>query len=81
MAAFAATFVTRLIASASLVCASVDTAIGVVLVLAAVALAAVLFRQQLLRLLAARPRVVDTRTIQVTAGLILVAVAWNAIVG
>ena len=57
--------------------------IGVVLVLSAVALAAVLFRQQLLRLLAARPRVVDavSRTIQVTAGLILVAVAWNAIVG
>lgn len=57
--------------------------IGVVLVLAAVALAAALFRQQLLRLLAAWPRVVDavTPTTQVTAGLILVAVAWNAIVG
>lgn len=57
--------------------------IGVVLVLAAVALAAALFRQQLLRLLAAWPRVVDavTRTTQVTVGLILVAVAWNAIVG
>ncbi|MEQ1945458.1 sulfite exporter TauE/SafE family protein [Mesorhizobium sp. VNQ89] len=57
--------------------------IGVVLVLSVVALAAVLFRQQLLRLLAARPRMVDaaTRTIQVTAGLILVTVAWNAIAG
>jgi ABC-type nickel/cobalt efflux system permease component RcnA len=57
--------------------------IGVVLVLSVVALAAVLFRQQILRLLAARPRMVDaaTRTIQVTAGLILVTVAWNAIAG
>ena len=56
--------------------------IGVVLVLSVVALAAVLFRQQLLRLLAARPRAVNAaiRTIQVTAGLILVAVGWNAIV-
>ena len=55
--------------------------IGVALVLSAVAVAAVLFRQQLLRLLATRPRVVDaiTRTIQVLAGLILVAVALNAI--
>jgi ABC-type nickel/cobalt efflux system permease component RcnA len=57
--------------------------IGVLLVLSAVALAAVLFRRQLLRLLAARLRVVEavTRTIQVTAGLILAAVAWNAITG
>jgi ABC-type nickel/cobalt efflux system permease component RcnA len=57
--------------------------IGVLLVLSAVALAAVLFRRQLLRLLAARLRVVEavTRTIQVTAGLILAAVAWNAIAG
>jgi ABC-type nickel/cobalt efflux system permease component RcnA len=55
--------------------------IGVALVLCAVALVAVLFRQQLLRLLAARPRAVDvvTRAIQITAGLILIAVAWNAI--
>jgi nickel/cobalt exporter len=55
--------------------------IGVALVLGTVALAAVLFRRQLLRLLATRPRAVDavTRAIQITAGLVLVAVAWNAI--
>lgn len=55
--------------------------IGVALALGAVALAAVLFRQQLLRLLATRPRAVDaaTRTIQVLAGLVLVIVAANAI--
>lgn len=57
--------------------------IGVALVLGTVALAAVLFRQQLLRLLATRPRAVDivTRTIQIVAGLVLVAVALNAIRG
>lgn len=57
--------------------------IGVALVLGTVALAAVLFRQQLLRLLAMRPRAVDivTRAIQIIAGLILVAVALNAIRG
>lgn len=57
--------------------------IGVALVLGTVALAAVLFRQQLLRLLATRPRTVDavTRSIQVLAGLILVVVAANAIRG
>jgi nickel/cobalt transporter (NicO) family protein len=55
--------------------------IGVGLVLATVALAAVLFRQQLIRLLASRPKVVDrvTRTIQVTAGVILIMVALNEI--
>ncbi|MBN8993599.1 MAG: ABC transporter permease [Rhizobiales bacterium] len=55
--------------------------IGVALVLATVALAAVLFRQQLLRLLSSRPRLVDvvTRTIQVLAGLVLVIVAVNAL--
>lgn len=57
--------------------------IGVGLVLATVALAAVLFRQQLIQLLVSRPRVVDrvTRTIQVTAGIILIVVALNAIAG
>lgn len=57
--------------------------IGVALVLGTVALAAVLFRQQLLRLLATRPGAVDVvmRAIQVVAGLVLVAVAWNAILG
>lgn len=55
--------------------------VGVGLVLSLVALATVLFRQQLLHLLATRPGAVDalTRTIQVAAGLMLVAVAWNAI--
>jgi nickel/cobalt transporter (NicO) family protein len=55
--------------------------IGVALVLGTVALAAVLFRRQLLRLLATRPRAVDavTRSIQVLAGLALVIVAANAI--
>jgi len=57
--------------------------IGVALVLGTVALAAVLFRLQLLRLLATRPRAVDafTRTIQILAGLVLVVVAANAIRG
>jgi nickel/cobalt exporter len=55
--------------------------IGVTLVLGTVALAAVVFRQQLLRLLAKRPRAVDavTRAIQIAAGLVLVMVAGNAI--
>jgi nickel/cobalt exporter len=55
--------------------------IGVALVLGTVAAAAVLFRQQLLRLLSTRPRAVDavTRTIQIVAGLVLVVVAANAI--
>jgi ABC-type nickel/cobalt efflux system permease component RcnA len=57
--------------------------IGVALVLATVALAAaaVLFRRQLLRLLATGHRVVDTTTgsLQVVSGLIFVAVAWNAV--
>lgn len=55
--------------------------IGVASVLASVALAAVLFRQQLLRLLSLRPRLVDavTRTIQVLAGVVLVTVAINAL--
>lgn len=57
--------------------------IGVALVLGAVALATVLFRQQLLRLLATRPRLVDgaTRSIQIAAGCVLVAVAWITIHG
>jgi len=57
--------------------------IGIALVLGTVALAAVLFRQQLLRLLATRPRVVDvvTRSVQILAGLVLVIVAVNAIRG
>ena len=56
--------------------------LGVALVLAAVALAAILFRQQLLRLLSSRPKLVDrvTRAIQIGAGLILAAVALNALV-
>jgi nickel/cobalt exporter len=56
--------------------------LGVALTLSVVALAAVFFRQQLLRLLKTYPRVVDavTRAIQVVAGLFLVMVAWNAIV-
>jgi ABC-type nickel/cobalt efflux system permease component RcnA len=57
--------------------------IGIALVLGTVALAAVLLRQQLLRLLATRPRVVDvvTRSVQILAGLVLVVVAVNAIRG
>ncbi len=57
--------------------------VGVALVLGTVALAAVLFRRQLLRLLATRPHTVDavTRSIQVLAGLVLVIVAANAIRG
>lgn len=57
--------------------------IGVALVLGTVALAAVLFRQQLLRLLATQPRAVETvtRAIQIIAGLVLVLVACNAIRG
>ncbi len=55
--------------------------VGVASVLATVALASVLFRQQLLRLLSSRPRLVDvvTRTIQVVAGVVLVIVAVNAL--
>lgn len=55
--------------------------IGVGMVLSTVALAAVLFRQQLMHLLATRPRAVDavTRAIQIVAGLVLVAIALNAI--
>ena len=57
--------------------------IGVALVFGAVALASVLFRQQLLRLLATRPGVVDlvTRSIQILAGLVLVIVPVNSIRG
>jgi nickel/cobalt transporter (NicO) family protein len=57
--------------------------IGVGLVLATVALATVLFRQQLIRLLASRPQVVDrvTRTVQVTAGVILIVIALNTLAG
>lgn len=55
--------------------------VGVALVLVSVAFAAVLFRQQLLRLLSSRPLLVGTvtRTIQVLAGFVLVAVAINAL--
>jgi nickel/cobalt exporter len=54
---------------------------GVALVLAAVALAAVLFRQQLVQLLSSRPKLVDrvTRMIQMVAGLVLAAIAFNAL--
>lgn len=56
---------------------------GVALVLGVVALAAVVFRRQLLLLLSARPTLVDraTRAIQIIAGLILAVVAINVIVG
>jgi len=55
--------------------------VGVALVLGTVATAAVLFRQQLLRLLSTRPRAVDIvkRAIQIVAGLALVVVASIAI--
>lgn len=61
---------------------AVTMMLGVAATLSVVALAAVFFRQQLVSLLETRPRVVDaiTRTIQVLAGLVLVMVAWNAIV-
>ncbi len=61
---------------------AVTMMLGVALTLSIIALAAVVFRQQLLRLLKTRPRAVDavTRAIQVVAGLFLVMVAWNAIV-
>lgn len=54
---------------------------GVTLVLASVALAAVLFRRQLLQLLSSRPKLLDrvTRAIQILAGLILAAVALNSL--
>lgn len=57
--------------------------IGVAMVLGTVALAAVLFRQQLLRLVATRPRAVHavTRSVQILAGLVLVVVAVNATLG
>ena len=50
-------------------------------VLAVVALAAVVLRQQLLRLLASHPTLVDrvTRTIQILAGLVLAVVAITAL--
>jgi ABC-type nickel/cobalt efflux system permease component RcnA len=56
--------------------------LGVALVLGSVATAAVLFRKQLQRFLASRPKLFDrvTRTIQVVAGLILATVAMNVIV-
>lgn len=54
---------------------------GVAATLSAVALAAVFFRQQLIRLLETRPQVVTavTRAIQIVVGLVLVLVGWNAI--
>lgn len=57
--------------------------VGVALVLTAVALSAVFFRQQLVRLLSSRPRLVDvvTRGMQVSTGAILVIVAMNAMTG
>lgn len=56
---------------------------GVASVLAVVALAAVVLRQQLLRLLAAHPTLVDrvTRTIQIFAGLVLAVVSIAALSG
>ncbi|WP_095081714.1 ABC transporter permease [Mesorhizobium sophorae] len=61
---------------------AVTMMLGVACTLSVVDLAAVVFRQQLLRLLETRPRVVDavTRAIQILAGLVLVIVAWNAII-
>ncbi|QDZ03491.2 ABC transporter permease [Nitratireductor mangrovi] len=56
---------------------------GVAFVLAAVAVAAVIFRQSLLQLLASRPSLLDrtTRSIQLVVGIILVVVAANTLVG
>ncbi len=61
---------------------AVTMMLGVAFTLSVVALAAVFFRQQLVRLLETRPGLVDaiTRAIQILAGLVLVIVAWNAIV-
>ncbi|MES0022395.1 MULTISPECIES: ABC transporter permease [unclassified Mesorhizobium] len=61
---------------------AVTMMLGVAFTLSVVALAAVFFRQQLVRLLETQPRVVDviTRAIQILAGLVLVIVAWNAII-
>lgn len=55
--------------------------LGVGLTLSTVALAAVFFRQQLMRLLETRPHVVTavTRAIQIVAGTVLVLLAWNAL--
>ncbi len=55
--------------------------VGVALVLAFVALAVVLFRQKLLRLLSTQPKIVDriTRAIQIAAGLTLTSVGLNAL--
>jgi ABC-type nickel/cobalt efflux system permease component RcnA len=55
--------------------------VGLGLVLATVAMAAVLFRQQLLWLLSSRPKLVDhvTRLIQIVAGLVLAAIALNVL--
>lgn len=54
---------------------------GVALVLGAVALATVLFRQQLIGLLSSRPKLLDkvTRSIQIVAGLMLAGVAVSAL--
>lgn len=54
---------------------------GVALTLTVVAVAAVLFRQQLMHLLDRKPHVfiAVTRGIQIVAGLVLILVAWNAI--
>lgn len=80
---FVMTFaITRRVPEAGVAFAAVMM-IGIALVLGTVALAAVLLRQQLLRLLATRPRAVDavTRSIQILAGIILMVVAANAIRG
>jgi ABC-type nickel/cobalt efflux system permease component RcnA len=57
--------------------------IGVAVVLSEVAIAAVLFRKQLLYLLSARPRLIlgVTRAIQIATGATLVMVALNAVLG
>lgn len=61
---------------------AVTMMLGVAATLSIVALAAVLFRQQLIKLLERRPHAVAmvARTIQVVAGLVLILIAWNAIV-
>jgi ABC-type nickel/cobalt efflux system permease component RcnA len=58
---------------------AVTMMLGVAVTLSAVTLAAASFRQQLIRLLETRPHIVATvtRTIQLAAGLVLVA--WNVI--
>jgi nickel/cobalt transporter (NicO) family protein len=56
--------------------------LGVAVVLCTVALLAILFRTQMLRLFESRPALLQTatRTLQIVAGLVLIAIAANALV-